>query len=430
MLNEYRIGNDSEIPHSSTSTKLPPGVIYDSRASTTEKQKSTFSARARTWIRFLLIGITLLCLTSLWSNILAFNFVMICLKSDAESNETLTSNTRIPQFSTEERTLLTSAVAVAALISNFFILPILTLMGVRTIFTVCGGISVIATAFMPLGIQTGFYSALLLRLLQGIAFSASFPVIGAISSRWAYYKQYGFVVSTLVGYVQLSPTISMPTSGALCESDLGWQSVFYGHAMVTGILFIIFCLIYRNTPSKHPFVTAIESTKIAMNKAVQTKSESRKIPYFEILKTPSVWAVWIASIGNFTFVNMVFLYSPTYFHNTLGMEVAESGLSAALPAGLEFLLKVFCGFISDKIKCFSETNRLRFYNTIAYFGASGVLLILCFIDPSKNSTTCFLLLSTATALLGFTTGGFFKAGPLIAKQYSQFVTGNVSLGNF
>uniref|UniRef100_A0A914P926 Major facilitator superfamily (MFS) profile domain-containing protein n=1 Tax=Panagrolaimus davidi TaxID=227884 RepID=A0A914P926_9BILA len=351
---------------------------------------------------------------------------MVCLKSDADSNET--SNGHVPRFSTDQRTYLTSAVAIAALISNFFILPILTLMGVRTIFTVCGGISVIATAFMPIGIRTGFYTALLLRILQGIAFSSAFPVIGAISSKWAYFKQYGFVVSTLVGYVQLSPTLSMPISGALCESDLEWPSVFYGHAIVTAVLFIIFVLIYRNSPSKHPLVTTIESTKIAINKAVQSKSESRNIPYMEILKTPAVWAVWIASIGNFTFVNMVFLYSPTYFHNTLGMEVAESGLSAAVPAGLEFLLKISCGLISDKVKCFNETNRLRFYNTVAYFGASGVLGILCFIDPSKNSTLCFLLLSIATAFLGFTTGGFFKSGPMIAKQYSQFVTGNVSLG--
>uniref|UniRef100_A0AC35EVL2 Major facilitator superfamily (MFS) profile domain-containing protein n=1 Tax=Panagrolaimus sp. PS1159 TaxID=55785 RepID=A0AC35EVL2_9BILA len=392
MINEYRVRNESE-NHSSSAATLPPGVIYDSKIAATEKQKLSFSSRARTWIRFLLIAITLLCLTSIWSNILAFNFVMVCLKSDADSNET--SNGHVPRFSTDQRTYLTSAVAIAALISNFFILPILTLMGVRTIFTVCGGISVIATAFMPIGIRTGFYTALLLRILQGIAFSSAFPAI------WI--RRFNF-------------------------SRLGWSSVFYGHAIVTAVLFIIFVLIYRNSPSKHPLVTTTESTKIAINKAVQSKSESRNIPYMEILKTPAVWAVWIASIGNFTFVNMVFLYSPTYFHNTLGMEVAESGLSAAVPAGLEFLLKISCGLISDKVKCFNETNRLRFYNTVAYFGASGVLGILCFIDPSENSTICFLLLSIATAFLGFTTGGFFKSGPMIAKQYSQFVTGNVSLG--
>ena len=142
--------------------------------SKTIPEKPGFAFRARTWVRFLLIALTLLCLTSLWSNILAFNFVMVCLSS-AENSTHGSPHAHVPLFSTEQRTYLTSVVAISALISNFIILPLLTTMGVRTIFTVCGGISAISTAFMPLGIMTGFYATLLLRCLQGIAFSASFP---------------------------------------------------------------------------------------------------------------------------------------------------------------------------------------------------------------------------------------------------------------
>lgn len=51
-----------------------------------------------------------------------------------------------------------------------------------------------------------------------------------------------------------------------------------------------------------------------------------------------------------------------------------------------------------------------------------------------------MLLGISAGLLGCTTGGFFKvnfnyklnnflkAGPLVSKHYSHFVTGNVSLG--
>lgn len=40
---------------------------------------------------------------------------------------------------------------------------------------------------------------------------------------------------------------------------------------------------------------------------------------------------------------------------------------------------------------------------------------------------CVLLLSGTAGVLGCSTGGFFKAGPFLAKQYSYFVTGNLSL---
>ncbi|KAJ1358601.1 hypothetical protein KIN20_017073 [Parelaphostrongylus tenuis] len=39
-----------------------------------------------------------------------------------------------------------------------------------------------------------------------------------------------------------------------------------------------------------------------------------------------------------------------------------------------------------------------------------------------------VVLGCAAGILGATTGGFFKAGPVISKQYSHFVTGNISLG--
>jgi MFS family permease len=54
-----------------------------------------------------------------------------------------------------------------------------------------------------------------LRVLQGVAFAANFPVIGSFTSKWTYYKQNGLFVSVLVAYVQLSPAMTMPISGVV-----------------------------------------------------------------------------------------------------------------------------------------------------------------------------------------------------------------------
>lgn len=43
-----------------------------------------------------------------------------------------------------------------------------------------------------------------------------------------------------------------------------------------------------------------------------SKRALQAIPYGAILSTPAIWTVWIASIGNFTCVNMMFLFSPKY----------------------------------------------------------------------------------------------------------------------
>lgn len=142
-----------------------------------------------------------------------------------------------------------------------------------------------------------------------------------------------------------------------------------------------------------------------------------------------------------TFRNVMFLYSPTYMNKVLKFPVHTSGASSALAPMSQFCLKLFAGFTSDKIRFMSETNKLRVYNSIAFLGSAILLSILAFM-PTTNPYPCLIIFGCSAGILGkysskimiewvltgFTTGGFFKAGPLVSKHYSHFVTGNISLG--
>uniref|UniRef100_A0AC34F5G9 Major facilitator superfamily (MFS) profile domain-containing protein n=1 Tax=Panagrolaimus sp. ES5 TaxID=591445 RepID=A0AC34F5G9_9BILA len=368
-------------------------------------------------------------LASIWSNILCFNFAIMCLNQNTDLNGTALNSTSSESiiFSPQQKSYLTAAVAASALIANFVIVSLVNNYGIRTVFAILGMISAVGTGLMPMALQSGFYYTLGARMLQGLAFAANFPVIGAFTSKWTYYKQNGLFVSVLVANVQLSPAISMPVSGAICSSSFGWPYVFYVHGAASVVLFILFAIFYRNSPGKHPLVGEIELRKIAVGKSECSKEELKKIPYGPILKTASVWAVWIAALGNFVAVNMLFLYSPNYLHHVLMFPVRNTGLSASIPPLLQFSLKLFAGFSSDKVRFLSETNKLRLYNSIAFFG-SAIAFIGLAVMPTSYSLLCLGLLGICAGLLGFTTGGFFKAGPLVSKHYSHFVTGNVSLG--
>ncbi|KAK0394758.1 hypothetical protein QR680_000919 [Steinernema hermaphroditum] len=379
--------------------------------------------------RFVLMVLVLLCLASIWSNILTFNFAVICMQPTVPLNYTDMDAEDQPvttDFTPREKSMLTSVVAVAALLANFPVVSLVNHHGIRTVFTGLGLLSSVATLLMPTGIRLGFYYFLALRFLQGIAFAANFPVIGSFASKWTYYKQNGLFVSCLVAYVQLSPAITMPASGGLCTA-FGWPSVFYAHGVFSLVLFVAYAVFYRNNPKKHPFVGIVEVAKISIGKLQMNKDDLKKIPYGAILRSPPVWAVWIASVGNFTAVNMMFLYSPVYLNRVLGFPVHKTGLSAALPPLAQFCMKLFCGATSDKIRFISETNKLRLYNSVAFFGSAVFLVILAFMD-TEYKNVCMMLLGAGAGILGATTGGFFKAGPMISKQYSHFVTGNVSLG--
>lgn len=72
-----------------------------------------------------------------------------------------------------------------------------------------------------------------------------------------------------------------------------------------------------------------------------------------------------------------------------------------------FLLKVFAGVLSDKIRFLGETNKLRMFNSISFFGGAAFMSLLAFF-PTAHPYVCILLFDATAGTIGFSTGGFFK----------------------
>lgn len=129
-----------------------------------------------------MVLLLLLCLTSIWSNIIAFNFTVICMRhKNSEPNRNLKDESvnalenyssiknasHSAYFTPTERTYLTSIVAAAALIANFPLLYLVNKFGVRVIFTILGFISAISTCLLPVAACQNLYFLLATRLFQG-----------------------------------------------------------------------------------------------------------------------------------------------------------------------------------------------------------------------------------------------------------------------
>ncbi|GMT17043.1 hypothetical protein PFISCL1PPCAC_8340, partial [Pristionchus fissidentatus] len=89
-------------------------------------------------------------------------------------------------------------------------------------------------------------------------------------------------------------------------------------------------------------------------------------------------------------------------------------------------LRILSGMASDRIKCVSEQTKFRLFNSIAFLGCAGCFAALTCIDAQTPYLNLLLLLGAA-GILGAVTGGFYKAAPALSKQYSHFVTGNISV---
>jgi hypothetical protein len=85
--------------------------------------------------------------------------------------------------------------------------------------------------------------------------------MGSITSHWSTLKQNGIFIAILSSFLQvkyfnnnkkkklflnklkISPLFTMPISGELCTSPIGWPSVYYLHGLVSILLFTIFMLV-------------------------------------------------------------------------------------------------------------------------------------------------------------------------------------------
>ncbi|CAI5438870.1 unnamed protein product [Caenorhabditis angaria] len=374
--------------------------------------------------RYIILIFTILCLTSIMANIVCFNFTVLCMPASHRINS-INSTNKFEPYNHQERTWLFSAVAIGALLAVVPVSHGIARLGCRQVFFLSGILSGLSTVLVPAAASYSLQTFLMMRVLQGISFAACMPTVGSVTSSWASLKQNGFFIAVLTTFGQLSSVFSMPLSGQLCTSSLGWQSVFYFHAAFSFITFIIWYIFFTDSPSSNARVSTRELSVINANKSSASLSaDHSSTPYLEIISTPSIWAVWIGALGDLVAVQLIHMFSPLYIRDILGYSVQKTGFAAAVPVLVQFCVKISAGHSSDRIRGVSETTKIRIFNSIA-LGLSAVFLACCGYVQQGQGLLGLILISLATAMFGFNGGGFNKCATLVSRQYSHFVMANI-----
>ncbi|GMT30429.1 hypothetical protein PFISCL1PPCAC_21726, partial [Pristionchus fissidentatus] len=389
--------------------------------------------------RFPILLLSMLALSILMSNIVCFNFVVLFMPSTFERENI---NHTYIGYTKHERTLLFSSVAIGALAAVVLVSHATHAHGTRKVFFVAGLLTTVATALIPSLSRISLNWFIALRFVQGASLSAAMPTAGSITASWASLSQHGLFMSTLTTFSQVSAIFSMPVSGYLCATALGWKAVFYLHSIVSAAIFAVWYFVYRNQPSQHPLISASETATIQEGKSAadlahcDSEGTRKKIPYLAIISTPAVWAVWVGALGDYVAVQagltvlstfqLIHIFSPLYLHSVLGYSMEETGWAAALPVVLQFLVKMSAGHSSDRIVGVSETTKLRIYNSLALAVSACFLVALAFV-PRGYPACGLVLLTLANAMFGFNGGGFNKCATLVSRQYSHFVMANIQV---
>nr|CDJ81255.1 major facilitator superfamily transporter [Haemonchus contortus] len=306
---------------------------------------------------------------------------------------------------------LFSAIAIGCLIGTIPGPFLIHRIGVWGTMTTYGALSTFATLAFPFAVRTGFVAVFIMRVLQGIGTSLSSPLTGLVASQWSTTKSAGTFVAILSCHIQFCSIFTMPVAGALCETPLGWPSVFYLQGAMSVCTFLAFFLLYRDDPRVHRNVSPTEVAKIIKGKQGQEKGAA---PYRAIATDPCILAIWISNLGNFVGFQIFLLYGPTYINKVLHYNVRSTGFTTALPYILSATGKFIVGPISDRATCVSDKWRLVLFATSSY-GVMGLsFLSLVFVKTPALAQTAYTLAIVAS---GWNAVGTLKGAQMWSRLF-------------
>uniref|UniRef100_A0A914KYQ8 Major facilitator superfamily (MFS) profile domain-containing protein n=1 Tax=Meloidogyne incognita TaxID=6306 RepID=A0A914KYQ8_MELIC len=269
-----------------------------------------------------------------------------------------------PLFTSNEQSLLFSAIAIGQLIGTLPITKIYTRFGLRKLLTAYGFISSLSTLLIVPSIYLGgFATLLILRIFQGFGLAAIWVATGSISAHWSPLSNSGIFLAVLTSSFQLGPITAMPLSAEFCSSEMfGWPAVYYLLGTLSLFFFTIFYWIYRDSPREHEFLSAQELSIIEEGKSLKDISNGRrkrhgkelkqKILYMAILKDLAFWGVYLCSATSNLAFQVFWQFGPIYLNKIrlrqeTPLEQSKSGFTQRnCPSQV---LKIFaCG--ADKVR--------------------------------------------------------------------------------
>uniref|UniRef100_A0A0M3HVI1 MFS domain-containing protein n=1 Tax=Ascaris lumbricoides TaxID=6252 RepID=A0A0M3HVI1_ASCLU len=404
------------------------------------------------WTRYVILAISVICLTLLTSNCLILNFTIICM-SDDDSLTNSTASGRLLEnglryhYSSTQKGLLFSAVALGTLLGTVAVVRLSTFISIRKLFTAFGVISGISTIFLPQLASFGFYWLFIARICAGSRLSSyrlDYVTMVDFSRQWNVSLPIvlSFSGATLIllriseceknnrrqlsrHNFQLGPMLTMPLSGALCVSSLGWAYAYYFIGTLTLLAFLLFYIIFRDSPRFHTIVSEKELKIIERGKNVITKRQ-QKVPYGSLLKSIRIWAIWTLCTGGTFGFQLFFQYAPIYLNKVLHFEVESTGFATAMPYVFSMIIKVCTGPLSDHAPCMSEKARVMMFTFISQGTMAACFLCLAVIPP-EMSTLGQVAYTAAIAFSGMNWAGGIRCAQLVARQHVHFVLAVLSV---
>lgn len=264
----------------------------------------------------------------------------------------------------------------------------------------------------------------IVRFLFGMGEGPMYPGNAVFNSYWFQKHEKGRAASALLAGSFFGPVVAPSISVAIMAA-FGWHGVFYSFAIAGIAIALVWYIVGRDKPEKHPWVSTKEKLLIIENRSI-TSSEKKSAPWKQYLKNVRFWAVGIQYLV-VIYMNTFFLtWLPTYLMEARHFSLKEMGFAASFPWLAICLTVLAGGAISDMI--LQKTNsRMVARGSLAIVGFIVFIVGLYFAAYATNAWLNVLWLTVALGALGLPIVTSWAIANDLGQEFAGSVSGWMNL---
>ncbi len=275
------------------------------------------------------------------------------------------------------------------------------------------------------GAAWNFVSLLVVRLLFGAGEAGAFPGMSRAVFSWIPLQERGLVTGINFSGSRLGAAFALPFVAWLIQS-LGWRMSFVVLGIAGVIWAVVWYLIFRNDPTKHPKLSITEKDFIRANRQqIDPAVAQEPLNAKDLVSSKNMWL----AMGQYFCSNFTFFFCLTWLFphlkETYSLEAMEAGFYASAPLVLGALGNWFGGWWVDRIYRQGNWTLSRRVPAAVGFALAAIGLVASVY--MNTPLTAIIFLSVAIFGADMTLSPSWSFAVDIGRQHAGAVSGTMNM---
>lgn len=309
---------------------------------------------------------------------------------------------------------------------------------ILTLSVLWWGVFTALTAVVPSGIPGALAALVLTRFLLGAGEATMYPATNQFVERWFPVGERGRANGIIFGGVGLGSSFAPPLVTALILK-FGWRASFWICGAIGIVAGLIWYVVARDSPERHPAVSSGELTTILSQREDRPRpsppipsrsgdhsADKHRIPWARILRSREVFGLTISyfSFGYIAWIFFSWFY--IYLVQVRRLNLRTTALYSMLPFIAMALGSVGGGVVSDWIARRYSARAGRCYFPAAALAVTALLLILG--AHAAEAHTATIVLAFGAGALYLSQSCFWSVSADFGGEHAGVVSGMMNTG--